>query len=723
MKKLIFLMTLLSSVSMMAQKQITIEDFTTKNTFAQKSVNGINWMNDGKFYTSITDNKIIKYDIALGQPVETIVDGNELSEKITIDSYQMSADEKKLLLTTHFENIYRRSFKADYYIYDIASKSLRKLSEGGKQSYANFSPDGSKVAFTRDNNLFYTTVSDLKEVQLTSDGKFNFIINGSTDWVYEEELGFAQAFYWSPDSKKIAFYRFDESKVKEYNMQKWNKGELYPEDYKFKYPKAGEDNSVIEIWMLDLASNQKVKADIGTEKDIYITKIMWTMSPATLSIQRMNRLQNTLEILHADATSGKSSVILTEKSKTYVDANYTTDEMMYLKNGKEFLFASERSGYKHIYLYDLTGKLIRPVTQGDWEATQVIGIDEKNKTLYYISTEGNYLDRTFYSVSLDGKKKTKLSLSAGTHGINMSNDFQFYIDHFNSATQPLTVNLYRTKGNSLVKVLENNDVLKKTIDEHGVVSKEYFKYPAADGTTQVDGFFLKPKNFDASKKYPVMVYQYSGPRSTSTTNSFGGGSFWWHQMLTQKGIIVAVLDTRGNGSRGEKFAKMTYKQLGKYETEDLVAGGKYLGSLPYVDKDRLAIWGWSFGGYTTSLVMTKGAGTYKVGIAGAPVTSWRYYDNLYTERFLQRPQDNAAGYDDNSPTKYADKLQGDFLLIHGTGDDNVHFQNSVALEDALINAGKQFRSHFYPDQPHGFRGGKVNHHRFTLMTEFLLEHL
>src|SRR6478609_794712 len=722
MKKLIFLITLLSSVSMMAQKQITIEDFTTKNTFAQKSVNGINWMNDGKFYTSITDNKIIKYDIALGQAVETIVDGNELSEKITIDSYQMSGDEKKILLTTHFESIYRRSFKADYYIYDIATKSLRKLSAGGKQSYATFSPDGSKVAFTRDNNLFYVTVSDLKETQLTTDGKFNFIINGSTDWVYEEELGFAQAFYWSPDSKKIAFYRFDESNVKEYNMQKWNKGALYPEDYKFKYPKAGEDNSSIEIWIQDLTTNQKVKADIGTEKDIYITKIMWTMNPSTLSIQRMNRLQNTLEILHADATSGKSSVIHTEKSDTYVDANYTTDEMTYLKNGKEFLFASERSGYKHIYLYDLTGKLIRPVTQGDWEVTQVIGVDEKAKTLYYISTEGNYLDRTFYSVSLDGKKKTKLSPASGTHGINMSNDFQIYIDHFNSATQPLTVNLYKTKGNSLVKVLENNDALKKTIEEYGIVSKEYFKYTAADGTTQVDGFFLKPKNFDASKKYPVMVYQYSGPRSTNTTNSFGGGSFWWHQMLTQKGIIIAIIDTRGNGSRGEKFAKMTYKQLGKMETEDLIAGGKYLGSLPYVDKDRLAIWGWSFGGYTTSLVMTKGAGTYKVGIAGAPVTSWRYYDNLYTERFLQRPQDNAAGYDENSPTKYADKLQGDFLLIHGTGDDNVHFQNSVALEDALIAAGKQFRSHFYPDQPHGFRGGKVNHHRWTLMTDFLLEH-
>lgn len=723
MKKLIFLFTFLSSLSMMAQKQITIEDFTTKNTFAQKSVNGINWMNDGKFYTSLSENKVIKYDITQGQAVETIVDGDQLSEKITIDAYQLSGDEKKLLLMTHFENIYRRSFKAHYYLYDIVSKSLQKLTSGNKQSYATFSPDGSKIGFTRDNNLFYLAVADLKEIQVTTDGKFNHIINGSTDWVYEEELGFAQAFYWSPDSKKIAFYRFDESNVKEYNMQKWNQGALYPEDYKFKYPKAGEDNSVVEIWVLDLTTNKKVKVDIGAEKDIYIPRILWTTDSNVLSLQRMNRLQNALEVLHADATTGKTNVILTEKSDTYVDANYTTDEMMYLKNGKEFLFASERSGFKHLYLYDLKGTLIRPVTSGDWEVTQVVGVDEKAKTLYYISTEGNYLDRTFYSISLDGKKKTKLSSTSGTHAVNMSNDFQIYIDYFNSTTQPLTVSLYKTKGNSLIKVLENNEALKKTIEEYGIASKEYFKYIAADGTTQVDGFLMKPKNFEASKKYPVLVFQYSGPRSTNTTNSFGGSSFWWHQMLTQKGIIVAVIDTRGNGSRGEKFAKMTYKQLGKYETEDLVAGGKYLGTLPFVDKNRLAIWGWSFGGYTTSLVMTKGAGTYKVGIAGAPVTSWRYYDNIYTERFLQRPQDNAAGYDENSPTKYADKLQGDFLLIHGTGDDNVHFQNSVALEDALINAGKQFRSHFYPDQPHGFRGGKVNHHRFTLMTDFLLEHL
>ena len=722
MKRFIFSLAMMITGLSFAQKQITIDDFTTQNTFAQKSVSGINWMKDGKFYTSLTDNKIIKYDITTGLPAETIIDGNALTPTISVQNYSLSGDEKKILLSTEFENIYRRSFKAEYYVYDLSSKAFQKLSSGGKQSYATFSPGGDKVAFVRGNNLFFVNLSDHSEVQVTADGKFNHIINGSTDWVYEEELSFAQAFYWSPDGKRLAYYRFDETNVKEYNIQKWNKGRLYPEDYKYKYPKAGEDNSIVEIWFYDVAAKQKMKADIGTEKDIYIPRVTWTNDVNTLSIRRMNRLQNTLEILHTQATTGQSTVILTEKNETYFDIDYT-DELLYLNNGKQFITTSERSGFKHVYLYKTDGTLIRPITQGEWEVTQIVDVDEVTQTLYYISTEGSYLDRTFYSISFDGKKKTKLSGLAGTHSINMSSDYQFYIDNFHSAAQPLAVSLYKTKSNKLVKVLESNEALKKTLAEYEVVPKEFFKYPAADGSTQLDGFLLKPKNFDTSKKYPVMVYQYSGPRSFNVSNSFGGGSFWWHQMLTQKGIIVAVIDTRGTGSRGEKFAKQTYKQLGKFETEDLIAGGNYLGSLSYVDKERLGIWGWSFGGYTTSLVMTKGAGTYKVGIAGAPVTSWRYYDNIYTERFLQRPQENAKGYDENSPVTYASQLQGHFLLIHGTGDDNVHFQNSVALEDALINAGKQFRSHFYPDQAHGFRGGKINHHRWTLMTAFVLENL
>jgi dipeptidyl-peptidase-4 len=633
-------------------------------------------------------------------------------------------------LSTGTESIYRRSSKADYYIYDVATKNTRDLSNGAKQSYATFAPDGSRVAFARDNNLWIVNTASagasaeyIKERQVTTDGVFNSIINGSTDWVYEEELSFAQAFFWSPDSKKIAWYRFDESRVKEYNLQKWNKGSLYPTDYRYKYPKAGEANSVVEIWIYDVATGKKVKADIGTETDIYIPRVMWTANSNTLSVRRMNRLQNTLEILHVDANTGKSNVILTEKSETYYDIDYT-DDLVYLKDGKRFLMASERSGYKHYYLCNVDGTGLTPITSGNWEATQLVGIDETSQVLYYLSTEGNYLNRTFYSISFDGKKKTKLSEKDGTHSVNMSNDTQFYIDMVSNAAEPLTVSLYRTKTNKLVKVLENNEELRKKLKDYNILKKEFFQYTAADGKTKVDGYILVPEILEQNTKLPLLVFQYSGPRSNSVSNSFGGGAnFFWHQMLVQKGVLVAVVDTRGTGSRGEQFTKQTYKQLGAMEMSDLLAAGSYLGNLPYVDKDRLGIWGWSFGGYTTALVMTKGAGTYKLGISGAPVTSWRYYDNIYTERFLQRPNDNALGYDNNSPLTYAHMLKGKFLLIHGTGDDNVHFQNSVALEDALISAGKQFQSFYYPDQAHGFRGAKVNAHRFVLMTEFILGNL
>jgi dipeptidyl-peptidase 4 len=719
MNRLILL--LLIPVLSYSQKQITIDDVTINNTFAQKSVSGINWMNDGKFYSSLSENKILKYDVSTGQPAEVIVDGNTLTPSIQIQSYSFSQDEKKLLLTTARESIYRRSFKADYYIYDLLTKTLTPLSKNGKQQYATFSPDASRIAFTRSNNLYYVNLQDMSEVQVTNDGKFNRIINGSTDWVYEEEFGFAQAFYWSPDSKKLAYYRFDESMVKEYNLQKWNRGQLYPEDYRFKYPKAGETNSVVEIFIYDIETKQSVHPDLGSDKDIYLPRAQWTADPNVFSVRKMNRLQNEVELIHIQATTGVTQVILKESSDTYVDMEYT-DELIYSADKKFFLAASERSGYKHLYWYSIDGKLINPITSGNWEVTQLVAFDEKAKIVYYLSTEGNYLNRSFYSISLDGKKKTKLSKEEGTHGINMSKDYQFYIDNFTSANQPLTVSLYKTKGNTLVKVLEANEGLAKTLGEYSITAKEFFKFKSADGVTDLDGYLIKPQNFDGSKNYPVLVYQYSGPRASSVSNSFAGGYFYWYQMLAQQGILVAVIDTRGTGNRGEKFAKMTYKQLGKYELEDLLAGAKHLGALPYIDETRMGIFGWSYGGYMASLAMTKGAGVYKLGIAGAPVTNWRFYDTIYTERFLQTPQLNPGGYDDNSPTTHAANLQGKFLLIHGTGDDNVHFQNSVALEDGLIRAGKQFRSFYYPDLPHGW-GGKPRQHLVEMMTEFLQQNL
>jgi dipeptidyl-peptidase 4 len=704
-----------------AQKQITVEDFTIRNTFGQKSVTGINWMKDGKFYSSLSGNKIVKYSITTGQPVEILVDGNTLSPSLIIDDYSLSHDEKKILLLTNFQSIYRRSFSANYYIYDLQSKSVKELSSKGKQSYAAFSPNGSKVAFVRANNIFLINLADMSETQVTDDGKFNFIINGTTDWVYEEEFSFVDGFYWSPDGKKIAYYRFDESQVKEYNLQKWNNGQLYPQDYRYKYPKAGEANSVVEIWFYDLATTKKIKADIGTEKDIYIPRVKWTKDANILSIRRLNRLQNNLEILHTNAVSGESKVVLNEKSDTYIDLEYT-DDLTYLNDQKHFIHASESSGFKHLYLYSNEGKLVQKITTGNYEVAAFLGVDEKQKTLYYSSTEPSPLERHLYSISLDGKKKTRLSNAAGTHTINMSNDFQYYIDYHNNITQPTIVNLYQVKGNTLVKALEKNEALSKTAEDYHLATKEFFSYKTTDGTS-LDGFLLKPKDFDSNKKYPVLLYQYSGPNTQNVSNAWGGSHYYFHLMLVQKGIIVAVIDTRGTGAHGERFKKLTYKQLGKYELEDHLEGAKYLSSLPYVDAKRLGIWGWSYGGYISSLAMTKGAGVFKVGIAVAPVTNWRYYDNIYTERFLQRPQENSSGYDDNSPSTYASKLQGDFLLIHGTGDDNVHFQNSVVLEEALINAGKQFRSFYYPDKHHGIQGGKTRLHLYSMMADYILEKL
>jgi dipeptidyl-peptidase-4 len=702
------------------QKKITVEDFTTKNTFAQKTVSGINWMKDGQFYSSLTNNKVVKFDITTGKEVQTLLDGSALSPQVDIEDYSFSADESKLLLLTSTQSIYRHSFTAEYFVYDLTAKKLLKLSSGGRQSYASFSPDGGKVAFVRNNNLFYTDLATMTETQVTDDGKFNFIINGTTDWVYEEEFAFVVGFYWSPDGKKLAYYRFDESGVKEYNMQLWLK-KLYPADYKFKYPKAGESNSVVDIFFYDLASKQKVKADLGAEKDIYIPRVKWTKDSNVLSVMKLNRLQNNLEIIHSNATTGESKTILSEKSGTYIDIEFI-DDLTYLQDGKRFIHASEADGFKHLYLYSIDGKLIQQVTTGKYEVKQFIGLDEKTKTVYYVSTEVSPLERHVFSQSLDKKKKTKLSALKGTHAVNMSPDFKYYINYFSAADKPLAVDLYQTKGNTLVKSLEKNEELAKAAADYGLVNKEFFNYTTVDGTS-LTGLLWKPKDFDASKKYPVLLYQYSGPNSQNVTDAWGSGHFYFHQMLVQKGYIVAIIDTRGTGARGEAFKKMTYKQLGKFELEDHIAGAKYLAGLNYVDANRIGIWGWSYGGYMAALAMTKGAGVFKMGIAVSPVTNWRFYDTIYTERFLQTPQLNASGYDDNSPLTHAAKLQGNFLLIHGTGDDNVHYQNSVLFEDALVNAGKQFQSFYYPDKHHGIQGAKTRLHLYTMMANYIVEKL
>lgn len=702
-----------------AQKQLTLEDIYKFGVFREKSVQGINWTKNGQFYTSLEQNGVVKYDITTGKAVETVVDFGTLNPRIDVDDYAFSSDEKKLLFTTNTEPIYRRSFRANYYVYDLTTKTLQLLAAEGRQSYATFSPDGSKVAFVRDNNLFVVDLANNNALtQVTNDGKFNHIINGSTDWVYEEELGFAQAFFWSPDSKKIAFYKFDESNVKEYNMQYWDEKQLYPVDYRFKYPKAGEANSIVNIFVYQIEGKQTVKMDIGTETDIYIPRVKWTLDSNVLSIRRMNRLQNRLEILHNNASTGAATTIWKEEDNAYVDVEYA-DDLIYLKDGKQFILTSEKDGYKHFYLYNINGTLVSQITSGNWEVADFLGINENTKpaTIYFTSTEDSPLERHFYSIGLDGKKKTKLTTQKGTHTVNMSPDFSHYILFHTAADSPTTVSIFKTAKNTLVTVREDNKALREQIAAYQLQPKEFFNFQTTDNQT-LYGYWIKPKNFDATKKYPVIMYVYGGPASQSVKNSWADGHLYFHHYLAQQGFLIACVDNRGTTARGATFKKSTYANLGKYEVQDQIAAANFLGSQAYVDKSRIGIWGWSYGGYMTSLSMMIGADVWKAGVAVAPVTTWRLYDTIYTERFLKKPSENAGGYDLNSPIMHADKLKGNFFLIHGTGDDNVHFQNAVYLQNALIKANKQFESFYYPNRNHGIYGGNTRLYLYQMMFDF-----
>lgn len=697
------------------EKAISLEDVFKKGTFNQKSIHGINWMRDGQFYSSLINDghpKVVKLNIATGEQEAILIDGQQLG--INFSSYSFNNDETKALLASEVESIYRRSSKGIYHVLDLTSGKVQELMNGEKISYATLSPDNTKVAFVKDNNLYYAELEASKVHQVTHDGKWNHIINGSADWVYEEEFSMSQAFSWSPDGKKIAFLRFDESEVPEFNMQMW--GKLYPEDYKFKYPKAGERNAEVSIHIHDLGADKTLAVDAGQDKDIYLPRIYWAGNSETLAFIRLNRLQNQMDLLHAHAATGESKLIVQEKADTYVDLNYN-DNLQYLQGGKGFIRTSEQDGYKHIYHHDMEGNLIRQITTGEWEVTDLIGVDESNNTLYYISTEISPLERNLYSIRLNGKRKELLTPEKGTHGINMSRDFKYFIDYYSTANTPLLVSLNSSSGKE-IKVLEDNEELRERMATFAMAPKEFFQFETADGTL-LNGYLLKPADFDESKQYPVLMYVYGGPGSQTVTNSWGGSRDFWHHHLAAEGYIVASIDNRGTGARGKVFKDLTYANLGKIETEDQIAGAKYLGTLPYVDSDRIGIWGWSYGGYMSSLGLMVGNDVFKAAIAVAPVTTWRYYDTIYTERYLQTPQLNAGGYDNNSPITHVNKLKGNFLLIHGTGDDNVHYQNAVDLVDALIAADKQFETFYYPNRNHGIYGGNTTWHLYTMMTDFI----
>lgn len=726
MKKLLIIgFTFLATATLTAQKkEITLEDIWKTSTFRSNGIYGLVSMNDGLHYSTILDGNILRYEYIKSSAPDTLLKRDNLLVKgvgISIDDYQFSGDENKILISTETEKIYRHSTKEKYFVYDRKSKSLNAVTDGEKQMYATFSPDGTKVGFVRGNNVFIKDLISGKETQVTTDGKQNNIINGATDWVHEEEFAFSVAYFWSPDSKKIAYYKFDESKVKEFSFNEF-KEDLYPTEYRFKYPKAGEDNSLVTIHLYDLASTSDKLVDIGKEADQYIPRVKWTNDANVLSLVRMNRHQNKLELLMANASTGQTNIVYTETNETYIDIHESEGDYAYFTiDKKNFIIMSEKDGFNHLYLYDMSGKLVNQITKGNWDVVSFCGIDEKTKTLFYISSESTATEKDIYSIKLDGTEKKKISTQKGTNDAEFSQGMKYYINTFSDANSPGFISICDSKGKQ-IRVLEDNSAVKKVMEQYNLSKKEMLTFKTTEGV-ELNAWMIKPPGFDANKKYPVFLTFYGGPGHNAVNNSFDGRDYFWHQMLAQKGYIVMCVDNRGTMYRGVQFKKCTYKQLGKLEVADQIETAKYLGTLLYVDKTRIGTFGWSFGGYLSSLCITKGAEYFKTAIAVAPVTNWRYYDNIYTERFMSLPKENANGYDDNSPIHYVDQLKGKYLLIHGSADDNVHYQNSMEMVNALVIANKQFDLFIYPDKNHSISGGNTRLHLYTKMTNFILANL
>ena len=719
------------SATAQEKKNFDLEDLYMRPTFYAKSVRGMNSMKDGKTYGSFEKGQLNIYNYKTGKLEKTLFGITDLtmhpdSLPIGLQNYELSENEDKMLCLTDMESIYRHSFHANYYVYDFATKTLQPLSKNGKQRLATFSPDATKVAFMRDNNLFIKDLKTGEEKQFTKDGLYNHIINGAPDWVYEEEFSFSQGFYWSPDSKKIAFMKFDESNVREFQMEEFEG--LYPDWYSFKYPKAGEDNSIVEIYVYDLESGKTVKMDTGKETNIYLPRIAWTKDANVLAIQRLNRHQNHLEILAADATTGKSRVFYDETNDYYIDI---TDDWHFLEDGKRFLMTSERSGYNHIYLCNLDGTQAKQLTNGPWDVTKVYGFD--GKEVYFQAAKNTPVDRQIYAVNLKGKMREVIGRD-GTNQATFSNDFSYLININSTINQPRQFELYTNKG-KLVRVLEDNHEFAEKLKTFNLGEKKLMKisdsaFTLPDGTqVDVDAWQILPPDFDPSKKYPVLIYVYGGPGHQTVNNSWADSDYWWMQLLAQHGIISVSINNRGSGAQGEVFKKMTYLQLGKYETEDMITLAKYMAKQPYVDADRIGIYGWSYGGFMAANGITKGADVISTAVSVAPVTNWRYYDNVYTERFMRTPQENPDGYDLNSPVHNTALIKGNYLLCHGSGDDNVHYQNAMELIKAMISNGKQFDLMIYPNKNHGIYGGyeygsgECRMHLFNKIDNFLFEHL
>lgn len=707
MRKILLVLFLLPMAVVAQKKQITLEDIYKKGTFRGEPVRAD--------FGKTTLDPEIKF--------EELKDENGKPFGKADDVIYSAQYPNTVLLKKGIEPIYRRSSKAFVYYYDAASKQVTKLADD-KVLHPTLSPDGKRIAFVKNNNLVLFDIATKTSRNITNDGKWNYIINGNCDWVYEEEFEFTRAYEWSPNGTYIAYYRFDETDVKEYNMTIYDNA--YNKDYRYKYPKAGEDNSKVEIHIYDIANNKDVKAQYE-QGDIYIPRIKWTRDDNTLVVYWMNRHQSDLKLLSTNAQTGASNLLYQEKNKYFVEIN---DDWWWLKDGKHFLFTSEMSGFRHLYLYSLDGKIKTQLTKGNFEIADVNGVDEINKRIYFTMAWPRPMDRNLFVTDFSGKKTYQLTQGEGWNRIELNDDFTQFFCYRSDINTPQVVTHHeivtdkkKNISTRLLKTVSESAKQKEKIEEYGYGKAEFIKVPNSKGDT-LNGWMLKPAGFDPTKKYPVLFCNYGGPGSQQVANRFGAVSPW-HQYLAQQGFIIMSVDNTGTGYRGEEFKKKTYLQLGKFEIEDQIDAAKWVSKMPYVDAANIGHWGWSYGGFMSSLAITKGNDVFSAAVAVAPVTNWRYYDNIYTERYMRTPQENASGYDDNSPINFTNMIKGKYLIVHGTADDNVHFQNATQMITALVKSNIDFESAYYPNKNHGI-GGSVDNttfHLWSKMTKWITENM
>lgn len=733
MKKLFVLCFLLAFISgIRAQQKVSLED-VAKGTYRAENIYGIKPMLDGNYYTQISADKkrIVKYSFKTGKEVATVFDVNTARECNfkEFDDYIMSPDEKLILIQTETKPIYRRSFTAVYYIYNVQNNKLEPLSNNGPQQAPLFSPDGFQIAFVRNNNIYLVKLLfGNSESQVTKDGEFNKVLNGIPDWVYEEEFGFNRAFEFSGDSKMIAYIRFDESKVPMYSFP-WYKGlapekkeyATYPGEYRYKYPKAGEVNSTVTVHTYDIKSHVTRQMDLPLDADGYIPRIKFTSNPEKLAIMTLNRHQDRFDLYMANPRSGLCKLTIRENAPQYIKEQAYSNIAFYPEN---IVLMSERDGYNHLYLYTIGGNLVKQITKGKFEVKDFLGWDRNRNIFYYSSNEESPLRSAVYKIDAKGKK-TKLSVRTGTNTAIFNSTLTYYINKFSNLSTPTLITVNDNKGKELATLMDNAK-LKKQIAGLNMPTKEFFKFKTTEGV-ELNGWMMKPANFDPNKKYPVIMHQYSGPGSQEVLDNWGVGSFrdggMFEAYMCDKGYIMVCVDGRGTGGRGAEFEKCTYMFLGVKESHDQVEAARYLSGLPYIDGSRIGIWGWSFGGYNTLMSMSEGTPIFKAGVAIAPPTDWRFYDSVYTERFMRTPKENGDGYQAGSAIQRAPKLHGKLLLIHGSADDNVHFQNSAEYSEALVQAGIQFDMQVYTNRNHSITGGNTRIHLMHRVAGFFIQNL